>query len=95
MRVTDKPHFQPPSPFCLVSSEPQMSSFISQDTYLGLEKSKCDNFIISYSLKPAKTQPSRTYSLFLYLSLSKKPQTQNQASLFVVELAKAVKKGQN
>jgi hypothetical protein len=74
-----------------------MSSFISQDTYLGLQKSKCDNFIISYSLKPAKTQPSRTYSLSLslHLSYSKKPQTQNQASLFVVELAKAVKKGQN
>lgn len=67
-----------------------MSSFIPQDTYLGLEKSKCDDFIISYSLKPARTQPSGTYSLsnFLY----QKPQTQNQASLFVVELAKAVKK---
>jgi len=50
-----------------------MSSFIPQDTYLGLEKSKCDDFIISYPLKPAKTQPSGTYSLSLslYLSLPK------------------------
>lgn len=73
-----------------------MSSFIPQDTYLGLEKSKCDDFIISYSLKPAKTQASGIYSLSLSPSFStKKPQTQNQASLLVVELAKAVKKGQN
>jgi hypothetical protein len=41
-----------------------MSSFTPQDTYLGLEKSNCKDFTISYTPEPAKTQPPETPCLF-------------------------------